>query len=143
MARKNKNKVFEDIEVIDAGAKGKSVAKAPDGKVIFLSNAIPGDVIDVQTFKKRKAYYEGKAINFKTYSDKRATPVCEHFEHCGGCKWQHIDYKTQIEYKEKQVFVSHHQSNSKIELMLFKFTQSKQFANEKKAELISYIQQKL
>jgi len=103
MARKNKNKIFENIEVIDAGAKGKSVAKAPDGRVIFLPNAIPGDVVDVQTFKQRKTYYEGKAISFKTYSDKRATPVCEHFEACGGCKWQHMKYEDQLYYKEKEV----------------------------------------
>ena len=43
--RNNKRQVFEQIEVIDAGAKGKSVAKAPDGRVVFLTNAVPGDVI--------------------------------------------------------------------------------------------------
>ncbi len=103
MSRRKKNIIFENIEVIDAGAKGKAVAKAPDGKVIFLSNAIPGDVVDIQTFKKRKAYYEGKAINFKNLSDKRATPACEHFEFCGGCKWQHMKYEDQLFYKEKEV----------------------------------------
>ncbi|MET2984326.1 23S rRNA (uracil(1939)-C(5))-methyltransferase RlmD [Aureibaculum conchae] len=103
MARKNKHKVFENIEVLDAGARGKSVAKAPDGKIIFISNAIPGDVVDIQTFKKRKAYYEGKAIHFRTYSDKRTEPVCQHFEHCGGCKWQHMKYEDQLFYKEKEV----------------------------------------
>ena len=70
MARKNKKICFEKIEVIDAGAKGKSIAKAPDGKIIFLSNAIPGDVVDIQTFKKRKAYYQGKAIKFHKLSEK-------------------------------------------------------------------------
>ena len=54
MRRKNAKKEFFEVEVIDAGAKGKSIAKAPDGKVIFLNNAVPGDVVDVQTFKKRK-----------------------------------------------------------------------------------------
>ena len=62
MARKNRKQVFTNLEVIDAGAKGKTVAKAPDGKVVFLSNAVPGDVVDVQTFKKRKAYYEGRCV---------------------------------------------------------------------------------
>lgn len=52
MKKKNQKLVFENIEVIDAGAKGKSVAKAPDGRVIFLSDAVPGDVVDVQTTKK-------------------------------------------------------------------------------------------
>ena len=103
MSRKKRIQLFENIEVIDAGAKGKAVAKAPDGKVIFLSNAIPGDVVDVQTFKKRKAYYEGKAIRFIKLSDKRTTPVCEHFEVCGGCKWQHMKYEEQLFYKEKEV----------------------------------------
>nr|WP_321234244.1 23S rRNA (uracil(1939)-C(5))-methyltransferase RlmD [uncultured Psychroserpens sp.] len=101
--RKNKRQIFENIEVIDAGAKGKTVAKAPDGRVIFLPNAVPGDVVDVQTFKKRKAYFEGKAIKFHTLSNKRTTAKCEHFGVCGGCKWQDMDYKFQLEYKQKEV----------------------------------------
>ena len=56
--------VFTNVDVLDAGAKGVSVAKAPDGKVIFIPNVVPGDVVDVQTFKKREAYYEGKAVHF-------------------------------------------------------------------------------
>ncbi|MCK0180507.1 23S rRNA (uracil(1939)-C(5))-methyltransferase RlmD [Flavobacteriaceae bacterium S0862] len=103
MARKNRKQVFTNLEVIDAGAKGKTVAKAPDGKVVFLSNAVPGDVVDVQTFKKRKAYYEGKAIAFHKLSDKRTEPKCEHFGTCGGCKWQHMSYDSQLFYKQKEV----------------------------------------
>ncbi len=103
MRRKKKNLIFENIEVIDAGAKGKTVAKAPDGRVIFLTNTVPGDVVDIETGRKRKAYYEGKAIKFHQYSDKRAEPVCEHFEYCGGCKWQHMKYEEQLFYKEKEV----------------------------------------
>jgi 23S rRNA (uracil1939-C5)-methyltransferase len=103
MSRRNKKQVFTNIEVIDAGAKGKTIAKAPDGKVIFLSNAIPGDVVDVQTFKKRKSYYEGKATTFHSLSDKRTDPVCEHFGTCGGCKWQNMAYEHQLYYKQKEV----------------------------------------
>lgn len=103
MRRKNKNLVFENVEVIDAGARGKTVAKAPDGRVIFLTNTVPGDVVDVRTGKKRKAYYEGTAIKFHKLSEKRAEPVCEHFEYCGGCKWQHMKYEDQLYYKEKEV----------------------------------------
>ncbi|MDJ0644985.1 MAG: 23S rRNA (uracil(1939)-C(5))-methyltransferase RlmD [Flavobacteriaceae bacterium] len=103
MARKNRKRFFEQLEVIDAGAKGKAIAKAPDGKVIFLSNAVPGDIVDVQTFKKRKAYYEGKAVTFHTLSNKRTEPQCEHFGVCGGCKWQHMGYEHQLYYKQKEV----------------------------------------
>ncbi|RAJ16335.1 23S rRNA (uracil(1939)-C(5))-methyltransferase RlmD [Olleya aquimaris] len=104
MARKNtKKQVFTHVEVIDAAAKGKTVAKAPDGRVIFLPNAVPGDVVDVQTFKKRKAYFEGKATVFHKLSDKRTQPACEHFGVCGGCKWQDMGYQHQLYYKQKEV----------------------------------------
>ena len=101
--RRNKNKVFSNLEVIDAGAKGKTIAKAPDGKVVFLPNAVPGDIVDVQTFKQRSGYYEGKATVFHKLSDKRTQAACEHFGTCGGCKWQHMDYSHQLFYKEKEV----------------------------------------
>ncbi len=103
MRRKNKRRTFEHVEVVDAGAKGKSVGKAPDGRVIFLSNAVPGDVVDVMTTKKRKAYFEGIATHFHTLSEKRTTPQCEHFGVCGGCKWQHMAYEHQLHFKQKEV----------------------------------------
>ncbi|WP_456379608.1 23S rRNA (uracil(1939)-C(5))-methyltransferase RlmD [Lutibacter sp.] len=103
MGRRKKPTIFENIEVMDAGARGKTVAKAPDGRVIFLTNTVPGDIVDIRTGRKRKAYYEGTAIKFHTYSNKRVAPVCEHFEHCGGCKWQNMAYEHQLAYKEKEV----------------------------------------
>ncbi|HBR55469.1 MAG TPA: 23S rRNA (uracil(1939)-C(5))-methyltransferase RlmD [Flavobacteriaceae bacterium] len=103
MARRNKRIILEGLEVIDAGAKGKAVAKAADGRVVFINNAVPGDVVDVQTHKKRKSFYEGSAISFLKLSDKRVTPKCEHFGTCGGCKWQHLGYEHQLFYKQKEV----------------------------------------
>ncbi len=101
--RKNNRIILENIEITDAGAKGKSIGHAPDGRVIFINNAVPGDVVDIQTTKKRKSYYEGTAIKIHTLSRKRTQPQCQHFEVCGGCKWQHMDYKYQLEYKQQEV----------------------------------------
>ncbi|UBZ13030.1 23S rRNA (uracil(1939)-C(5))-methyltransferase RlmD [Flagellimonas marinaquae] len=103
MRKNRRRKTFENVEVIDAGAKGKSVGKAPDGRVIFLTNAVPGDIVDVMTTKKRKAYFEGVATNFHTLSDRRTEPVCQHFGTCGGCKWQHMGYEHQLYFKQKEV----------------------------------------
>ncbi len=103
MRKKSRRQTFENVEVIDAGAKGKSVGKAPDGRVIFLSNAVPGDVVDVMTTKKRRAYFEGVATHFHQLSDKRTSPKCEHFGICGGCKWQHMSYQHQLHFKQKEV----------------------------------------
>lgn len=103
MARKKTQTIFENIEVIDAGARGKTIAKAPDGRVIFLTNTVPGDIVDVRTGKKSKAFYEGTAVKYHKYSNKRVEPVCSHFEHCGGCKWQNMGYEHQLAYKENEV----------------------------------------
>jgi len=116
MARRKKiRKVFEDLEIIDAGAKGKSVAKAPDGRVVFINNVVPGDIATIQTTKQRKAYYEGTAISISKYSNKRVDPICEHFGVCGGCKWQHMGYEHQLFYKQKEV-TNNLQRLGKIEL---------------------------
>ena len=57
MGKRSNRKIFSQVRVLDAGAKGKSVAKAPDGRVLFINNAIPGDVVTVQTTKQRRAYF--------------------------------------------------------------------------------------
>ncbi len=104
MGKRSSNRIiFEDLQVTDAGAKGKSIAKAPDGRVVFIDNAVPGDVATIQTTKKRKAYFEGSAISFFSYSEKRVTPVCPHFGTCGGCKWQNLGYEHQLYYKQKEI----------------------------------------
>lgn len=136
MGRKNTDKVvFHQIQVLDAGAKGVSVAKAPDGKVIFIPNVVPGDVVDVQTFKKRKAYYEGKAVKFHELSDYRVEPICEHFGVCGGCKWQNMKYSQQLVFKQNEV-KNHLQRIGKIELPEFEtiLGSEKQFFYRNKME---------
>ena len=136
MAKKNTDKVvFHQIKVLDAGAKGVSVAKAPDGKVVFISNVVPGDVVDVQTFKKRKAYYEGKAVKFHEFSEHRVDPICEHFGVCGGCKWQNMKYSQQLFFKHNEV-KNHLQRIGKIELPDFEpiLGSEKQFFYRNKME---------
>ena len=115
MGRKKRNLVFEELEVLDAGAKGKSIAKAPDGKVVFINNAIPGDIADIRTTKKKKSFYEGTATKFHKFSDKRVKPVCIHFGTCGGCKWQHMGYEHQLFYKQQEI-TNNLQRLGKVEL---------------------------
>ncbi len=136
MGRKNTDKiVFHQIKVLDAGAKGVSVAKAPDGKVVFIPNVVPGDVVDVQTLKKRKAYYEGKAVKFHEFSEYRTEPICEHFGVCGGCKWQNMKYSQQLYFKQNEV-QNHLQRIGKIELPEFEpiLGSEKQFFYRNKME---------
>lgn len=83
-------------------AEGKAIAHC-DNKVIFIPFAVPGDIMDVQLFKQKKKYSEGKCINIKRNSDFRTLPFCRHFGLCGGCKWQILSYEKQLYYKENQI----------------------------------------
>ena len=95
-------KFINNVEIIDAGSEGMSIAK-PEEKVVFIPFGAPGDIVDIQVFKKKSNYFDGKIVNIVKESDKRVKPVCQHFGLCGGCKWQHLDYQWQLYYKQKQV----------------------------------------
>ncbi len=103
MSRKHKSQeIIENVPVSDIADDGKAVGKIDD-LVIFISHAVPGDVVDVCVTKKRKKYVESIPVRFTHYSEWRVQPVCSHFGICGGCKWQDFDYQQQLIYKHKNV----------------------------------------
>jgi 23S rRNA (uracil1939-C5)-methyltransferase len=104
--RKKKNKqqfeIIPNIRIEEMAAEGKCLARH-ENMVIFVPGVAPGDVVDLKLTKMKKNFAEAIAVQFHAYSDRRAAPFCEHFGVCGGCKWQHIGYDTQLFYKQKQV----------------------------------------
>ena len=88
--------------VEDYAAEGKSLTRQ-DGKVIFIENVVPGDVVDVRLTKNKKDWAEGYPLKFESYSQERTQPFCQHFGVCGGCQWQMLPYEKQLQYKQKQV----------------------------------------
>jgi 23S rRNA (uracil1939-C5)-methyltransferase len=102
VARKKDLPVLEKVLITDIGAEGNALARV-DNQVVFVPMLIPGDVVDIKVRKKRKKFLEGTVVRFHEYSADRIKPVCRHFGVCGGCRWQHLPYKLQLFYKEKQV----------------------------------------
>ena len=100
--RKLKNQVLENLEILDVAAEGKAIARH-DNKVVFIPYAAPGDVVDVRVTRAKSKFLEATIVNHHSYSDVRSEPFCSHFGTCGGCKWQHLDYKSQLQFKHKQV----------------------------------------
>jgi 23S rRNA (uracil1939-C5)-methyltransferase len=99
--KKNKNIILENIEVTDYAAEGKSLVRH-DGKVIFVSGAIPGDIVNIQIVKSKKDWAEGRAIKIVEPASNRLAPFCKHFGVCGGCKWQMLPYEKQLAYKQQE-----------------------------------------
>lgn len=92
--------VVKNIEITGVADKGKAIGRDAEGRVIFIEDAVPGDIVDVTIFKSKSAYAEGKASHFHKYSEDRVEPFCEHFGVCGGCKWQNLSYEAQLRQKE-------------------------------------------
>jgi len=104
MRNKKKNIIYEDIKIIDTASKGKSLGKTADGKIIFIEKGVPGDIVNISILRKRKGFLEGKIEKLISPSPSRIDPRCDHFGICGGCKWQNMNYDTQLKYKQKEVF---------------------------------------
>ena len=111
--RKKQPIYVENVEIIDAGSEGKAVAKIND-KIVFIPYAAPGDVVNIRIIKEKKSFVEGKIESFVKHSKQRVEPVCSHYGVCGGCKWQHLNYESQLFYKQKQV-VDHFKRIGKLE----------------------------
>jgi 23S rRNA (uracil1939-C5)-methyltransferase len=102
---KKKNIVLENLLVTGYAAEGRSLAKH-EGKVIFMENAVPGDIVTVRLIKNKKDWAEGQVIRITGFSEERIAPFCKHFGICGGCQWQMLPYEKQLSYKQDQVFQS-------------------------------------
>ena len=143
MSRKNKK--FNSVEIIDIGTKGLSIAKSVDGIVLMVKKGVPGDVVDVETYRKKKNYYLGNITKYHSMSSLRTKAECEHFGTCGGCKWQDVIYDSQTDLKEKKIkhAIQNVFDNCKIEPIIkcenqyfyrnkleFSFTENRWLTNE-------------
>ena len=104
MARKKKPlPLLEGVTIEAVAAEGKCLFHWEE-LVVFVPFCVPGDVCDVQIRRKKHSFAEGEVVRFIQYCNVRATPFCQHFGVCGGCKWQNLPYPEQLKFKQQQVF---------------------------------------
>jgi len=97
-----KGDILTEILVETMAAEGKCIAHH-DGRVVFVTGCAPGDTVDLELTKIKSSFLEARTVAIRHYSAARTTPFCTHFGLCGGCSWQHIEYSTQLQYKQQQV----------------------------------------
>jgi len=102
MGKAIKRYTVEDAEIIDISSEGMGVAKISE-LVVFVEGAVPGDVCDFMVYRKKKSFAFAKLTLLKKASSRRVKPACSYFGTCGGCKWQNLDYASQLEFKQNQV----------------------------------------
>ncbi len=97
-----KGDVLENILVETMAAEGKCIAHF-NGLVVFLQGCAPGDFVDAEVTKIKSSFLEARTVKINSLSQNRSEPFCSHFGMCGGCSWQHINYTSQLQYKQQQV----------------------------------------
>lgn len=94
--------IFEHVEITGVAAEGKALVRIND-IVTFVSNCVPGDIVDLQITKKKHSFMEAKVLRIVQPSAVRCKARCSHFGVCGGCKWQILPYEEQLKYKQQQI----------------------------------------
>ncbi|HYI85741.1 MAG TPA: 23S rRNA (uracil(1939)-C(5))-methyltransferase RlmD [Burkholderiales bacterium] len=87
------------IDALDS--EGRGVARNPEGKVVFVEGALPGERAAVRIFQKKPKFDSGRATSIFEPSAGRREPLCPHFGVCGGCATQHADERTQMAAKQR------------------------------------------
>lgn len=106
MSRSKKDKspkIIPDVRILDYAAEAKCIAKIQDEIVFVQGKVAKGDVCDLQILKSKKSFKQALAINIQPLSTDRTPAICQHFGACGGCKWQHVQYAAQTQFKTAQV----------------------------------------
>lgn len=85
------------IERIAQG--GEGLGHLPDGRVVFVPRAVPGDLVRVAIETSKKRWARGRIVELLDPSPDRIEAGCPHFDACGGCAFQHLDYRTEFEAK--------------------------------------------
>ena len=99
MVKKNEEYI---LDIINEGYEGEGVAKI-SGYPIFIQGALKGEKVKVVIVKANKNFAYGRLVEVIEASEGRVEPKCSNFKRCGGCKIQHMDYKTQLDFKYARV----------------------------------------
>ena len=86
--------------VIDSIANGgEGIGRLPDGRAVFVPFTIPGEMVRVRVLDEKKGYVRGELVEVINPAGNRIQPRCKHFCICGGCHFQHLRYRDQLEIK--------------------------------------------
>ena len=89
------------LDIERAAHGGVCVAHAPDGRVVFVRHALPGEQVRVEVTEERSSYIRADAVEVIAASPDRVLPPCPWAGpgRCGGCDWQHVSVDAQRRLK--------------------------------------------
>jgi len=91
-----------EAKIIGLDYQGRGIAKI-DNVVTFIYNALENEIVEFKIIKENKTFNEAKTIKIIKASTDRVSPICPYYEICGGCDLMHMNYDSQLKFKENKV----------------------------------------
>lgn len=102
---KPQNVLFtETVQITGMSSELQGVGRLSDGRVVFVANALPGEVVDVAVVRESDRFCSAEIVHIKEPSEHRLSASCPYYGVCGGCHTQHMDYAYSLELKRQRVF---------------------------------------
>src|SRR5258708_22525211 len=90
------------VELAPTGvaAGGDAIARGDDGRIVFVTGALPGERVRVELVEQRHDFARGRVVDVLEASPSRVVPPCPELARgCGGCAWQHVEVGAQRTFK--------------------------------------------
>ncbi|MDX1511325.1 MAG: TRAM domain-containing protein, partial [Nitriliruptorales bacterium] len=81
---------------IDGFAHGGRGVGRVDGKAVFVTGALPGELVEAAITADRRRWAEGHLVRVLEPAEGRVEPPCRYVPNCGGCDLQHADPGLQL-----------------------------------------------
>ena len=95
-----------DLSIESVTPGGKALARAVDGRVVFVDLGVTGQKVRAKIVRRKSGYLEARRTEVLSPAPDQETPFCAHFGECGGCIWQEIPYARQLELKRAHILES-------------------------------------
>ena len=92
-----------ELEITGIGSELQGVGRIGDGRVVFVPFALPGERVLAQPGSEQSRYIEARAVKILSPAPERVSPVCAHYESCGGCRTQHMSPACALRLKRQIV----------------------------------------
>jgi len=92
-----------EVEIDGIASGGAGLGRLPDGRVVFVPRAAPGDRVRIEVERGAERWTRGEILEVLSPGDDRKGAPCPHFARCGGCALQHLEYPAQLRWKAQIV----------------------------------------
>ncbi|MES2205224.1 MAG: 23S rRNA (uracil(1939)-C(5))-methyltransferase RlmD [Pseudomonadota bacterium] len=92
-----------DVIITDIDHEGRGVGRLDNGKTVFVPGTLPGETVRINIKKDKPSFSLGYLLKVVKSSNQRVTPLCSHFNVCGGCSLQHLHPDAQVAIKQRSL----------------------------------------